>query len=379
MKLSGAILATVCMLSASLTTGNASDLLDELSSPPGNLFEVTDASATTSASDSAIQQCSFEGACGSCGSSGEAGCGSSCSAGCDGGCGCGCAGSSCPLTGLFDTIGSATSPLGITLKSDRCFDRFIEPVTNSVFFEDPRSRTRLRFLFINQQVPQSTPVLGDTDAQVFGLEATFALTERLSIIAQKDGWINIQSDGIGHQDGWANLATGLKYVLIRDVENQFLLSGGFQYEWTNGSSEVFQGNGDGVWTPFLSVGKEFNCDTHFIGVTGFHLAADNADSSSWYYSLHVDHAITDKLYGLIEMNGLHYIDDGTRLPADIEGGDLLNLGSTTAEGNYLMTMAFGGTYKINQNWETAAAYEIPLAGKGDIFDDRFTFTLSFIY
>jgi len=362
--------AILLMLGQGLSV-QAGELLDQLSSPPAQLVEaVSDSIPSTD-----LQQvgCTVDsGSCGAaCQSSG------SCGAMSDraGGCGCDAAGTSL----LAGWMPNSSGMLDLDLKSDRAFDGFIEPVTNSVFFEDPRSRTRLRFLFINQTIPNSTPVLGGGDFQVYGLEAAFALNERWSIIAQKDGWINLQADGIPHQGGWANLATGLKYVLIRDVENQFLLSTGFQYEWSNGSSDVFQGNGDGTWNPFLSAGKQFNCDTHLITTIGAHLPSDNADSSSLFYSMHVDHALTEQLYGLVELNGLHYIDDGSRLAVPFEGGDLLNLGSTNAEGNYLLTMAFGGTYKFNANWETAAAYEIPLAAKGDIFDDRLTFTLSFVY
>ncbi|NQV23948.1 MAG: hypothetical protein HQ518_06225 [Rhodopirellula sp.] len=351
----------------------ASDLLDELSAPPSKLVDVvSQADSPISSGIQTVGHTACSAACGAaCSSTGNCGAGGERTAGCGG---CDSAGGM-----LNNVFGGATGLLNLDLKSDRAFDRFIEPVTNSVFFEDPRSRTRLRFLFINQTIPNSTPVLGGGDFQVYGLEATFALNERWAIIAQKDGWINLQADGIPHQNGWANLATGLKYVLVRDVENQFLLTTGVQYEWSNGSSAVFQGNGDGIWNPFLSAGKEFNCNTHVITTIGAHLPSDHADSSSVFYSLHADHALTDKLYGLMELNGLHYVNDGSRLAAPIEGGDLLNLGSTTAEGNYLLTMAFGGTYKFNPNWETAAAYEFPLAGKGDIFKNRLTATLSFVY
>jgi hypothetical protein len=362
--------AVLLMLGPGISA-QAGDLLAQLSAPPAQLVEtISDVAAA-----SKFQNVSYAADSGSCGAACKPG--GNCGPACNRAGGCGCNGAS---GGLLDGVLSAPSGLlGIDLKSDRAFDGFIEPVTNSVFFEDPRSRTRLRFLFINQTIPNSTPVLGGGDFQVYGLQAAFALNERWSIIAQKDGWINLQADGIPHQDGWANLATGLKYVLIRDVENQFLLSTGFQYEWSNGSSDIFQGNGDGTWNPFLSAGKQFNCDTHVVTTIGAHLPSDDADSSSLFYGLHVDHAVTEKLYGLIEFNGLHYIDDGSRLAVPFEGGDLLNLGSTNADGNYLLTMAFGGTYKFNPNWETAAAYEIPLAGKGDIFDDRLTFTLSFVY
>ncbi|MHC4877181.1 MAG: hypothetical protein ACYTGL_11860 [Planctomycetota bacterium] len=348
----------VAVLALSGATAQADDLLEQLSGAPPQLVEtVTDEQADVQPVSHSMYDHHEAAAC-TCGE-------------------CCVEESNCLLSQVFGTVGGLIP--GTDLKSDRCFDGFIEPVTNSVFFEDPRSRTRLRFLFINQTIPESTPVLGGGDFQVYGLQATFAINERLSVIAQKDGWINLQADGIPNQDGWANIATGLKYVLVRDVENQFLLSGGFMYEWANGTGNVLQRQGGNVWTPFVTAGKEIGCNTHAVATTGFHLAADSLNSSSWYYSLHLDHALTEKAYALIELNGLHYIDDGKAGPLPFEGGDLINLGSSLADDFYQVTMAFGGAYKINQNWETAAAYEIPLAAKGDIFDERLTFTLSFIY
>ncbi|MBI1309847.1 hypothetical protein GC176_00960 [bacterium] len=364
------------LLAVPAASAQADDLLAQLSGAPPQLVQTITVDETGPQADETVQDVSysiFDGQADDCCTHGA----------CGDACGCGCGSSSdCLLTsalnGVFGTVAGLVP--GTDLKSDRCFEGFIEPVTNSVFFEDPRSRTRVRFLFINQQTPPSTPVLGHSSVQVYGMQATFALNERLSVIAQKDGWINIQSDGIGNSGGWANLATGLKYVLVRDVENQFLLSGGVMYEWSNGSSSVFQGHGDGIWTPFLTAGQEIACNTHVIGTVGAHLPSDKwNDSTSWYYSFHLDHAITEKAYLLTELNGIHYTSNGGRLPVPIEGGDLINLGSTTADGSYLVTMAFGGTYKFSDNWQSAAAYEIPLTGRNDIFQQRLTFTLSFIY
>lgn len=361
-------------IAVSMGPAHAEDLLAQLSSPPNPLVALANVEdeAVAAASD-IIQPMSCKTGCGAA----QPGCGAS-GAGCspwwDG------AGNTDLLGSVFDTVGGALAPLGTDLKSDRCFDGFIEPVTNPVFFEDPRSRTRLRFLFINQLIPEGSLLQGG-DLQVYGLEATFALTERLSIIAQKDGYIELQSDLLPNTEGTADIATGLKYVLIRDVENQFIVSTGVQYEWSNGSSDVFQGNGDGVWNVFLSGGKEICCDTHFVAAFGGHFPSDpSAESTSLYYSLHLDHALTDQFYALWEMNGLHYTRSGRAIPGlDEEGGDLINLGAGNVAGNHILTTAFGFTYKFNPNWETAAAYEFPLTKRNDLLDERLTFTLSYVY
>ena len=52
-----------------------------------------------------------------------------------------------------------------------------------------------------------------------------------------------------------NMNFGLKYLLVRDVEEQLLGSVGFMYEPPMGERDVFENHGDGVmtawaWTPF---------------------------------------------------------------------------------------------------------------------------------
>jgi hypothetical protein len=267
-------------------------------------------------------------------------------------------------------------------ESDRAFEGFIEPVTNSVFFEDPRSRTRLRFLFINQMIPESS-ILGGGDYQLYAAQVTVALTERLSIIAQKDGYINLQADAIPNEGGWADLATGLKYVFVRDTSRQFLLSGGFMVEWSNGSGEVCQGNGNGMWNFFLSTGKEFGpCGkNHFVGTVGWHLPMDGGqESESIFYSLHLDRRLNNELYVLWELTGVEIVESGSRLPGvTVEGGDLINLGAGNVAGNHFISTAFGLTYKFSPNLEAAAAYEFPITNRKDLMSNRTTLTMSLIY
>lgn len=376
MSFSRILLTGVCVVASSLGTANADDLLAQLSSSPNPLVALAEAEAPAAA-PTAKETAPDAGACGTSGGN----CGAP-GAGCVAGTGSWLDGpANLDLLGsVFGTVGGALCPLGTDLKSDRAFDGFIEPVTNPAFFEDPRSRTRLRFLFINQLIPEGSLLRGG-DLQVYGLEAAFALTNRLSIIAQKDGYIELQSDLLPKTEGTADIATGLKYVLIRDVENQFIVSTGVQFEWSNGSSDVFQGNGDGVWNVFVSGGKEIACDTHFVAAFGGHFPSDpSAESTSLYYSLHLDHALTDQFYALWEMNGLHYTRSGSAIPGlDEEGGDLINLGAGNVAGNHILTTAFGFTYKFNPNWESAAAYEFPLTKRNDLLDERLTVTLSYVY
>lgn len=284
---------------------------------------------------------------------------------------CNCQSCDCNACTLCDRI-----PLLNKFPSDRCFDDFVMPVSNPVWSIDPRSLTYVRGVFINQMIDAQTPVLGAGDLQVYALQLGIALNERLSVIAIKDGYNTLQTRGVGNATGWSDIGLGLKYVLIRDVENQFLLSGGLIYEATNGSSRVFQGNGDSVWTPYLSLGKQIGCG-HLIASTGYHIPGDTAEESqSIYYSVHYDHPITSKLSAVAELNGIVYTKSGQALPLNIEGGDWINLGATNVAGNNFISTAFGANYRVNRCLSVAGVWEFPITGRKDLMDSRTTVTLT---
>jgi hypothetical protein len=115
---------------------------------------------------------------------------------------------------------------GCVAPSDHCFDRFISPISNPLFFEDPRQLSELRFIYAHHIIPEDTPVLGSGDANYYAMQARVRLADRLSLIATKDGYIDMESNGTGDADGWADVAAGLKYTLLRDVQQRLLASGG---------------------------------------------------------------------------------------------------------------------------------------------------------
>lgn len=284
---------------------------------------------------------------------------------------CRCQSCNCSACTLCDRI-----PLLNKFPSDRCFDDFVMPVSNPVWSIDPRSLTYVRGIFINQMIDAQTPVLGAGDLQVYALQLGIALNERLSIIAVKDGYNTLQTRGIGNASGWSDIGLGLKYVLVRDVENQFLLSGGLIYEATNGSLRVFQGNGDGVWTPYLSLGKQVGCG-HVIASLGYHAPGNShEESQSFYYSVHYDHPMTNKLSAVAELNGIVYTKSGQALPLNIEGGDWINLGSASVAGNNVITTAFGANYRFNRCLSMAGVWEFPITSRKDLLDSRTTVTLT---
>ena len=182
------------------------------------------------------------------------------------------------------TTRAAGSWAGWLVPSDPCFSEFISPITNPTFFEDPRTLTELRFIYARHKVP--APALGGT-VNVFLLQARAALTENLSVIATKDGFMTSSNPLI--DDGWFDVAAGLKYNLFSDAETQELLSAGVTFELPVGSRASQQGNGDGLFHLFLTGGTEFGNNNHWISGSGFLLPADgSAESTVWYWSNHFD-------------------------------------------------------------------------------------------
>jgi hypothetical protein len=256
-------------------------------------------------------------------------------------------------------------------ESDRAFEGFIGPISNPVFSKDPRSLTEARALFIHNQIPGGHP-LGGGNFQVFGLQVRVALTERLTLIADKDGYATINPGGAPNQDGWLNLGLGMKYVFIRDVERQLLLSGGFMWEPQTGEAGAFSSHGDGTFAFFLTGGKEFAGCWHALGTIGYQLPIDASENSSYYYvSLHLDRKI-GRFYPLVELNWFHWVAGGNRgLPAALgEGDGLLNLGTTGVAGNDLVTAAVGGKFKFGPHAEIGAAWEFPISNRRDLIDSR---------
>ncbi len=255
------------------------------------------------------------------------------------------------------------------LPTDRCFDEFVSPMTNPVYFEDPRVMTEAKVLFIQHRVPAAA---AGGSVQLYALQVQVALTDRLAIVADKDGYIVSQNPLIA--DGFADVAAGLKYNFYADYERQRLASVGVSYEMPVGSTRSLQGNGSGEFHLYLTGAARLGCDWHWISATGFRLPADTVDESQmWYWSNHLDRRLTDRLYAFGEVNWYHWLRSGQQTAlAGVEGGDLFNFGSTGVAGNDIVTGALGVKLKTNSGGELGFAWEIPLTDRRDVLQDRLT-------
>lgn len=280
----------------------------------------------------------------------------------------GCGADTC-LSGLLKTI----------KPSDHCFDDFISPMSNFIFFEDPRTLTEARAIFFNHSLPNQVGSLNlpGGDVQLYALQLRFALSERLSVIAVKDGFIVADMDGGPLDDllndGWADVSAGLKYNLHRDPCSGSLLSAGFTYEIPIGSQRALQDIGDGEFHFFLSGGKRlWDGMGHYLGAVGYRLPVDGeVQTSSIHWSNHLDVKLTDRVYAFTEVVWWHWTESAdTGLPLGVAGHDAFNLSSTNVAGNDFVTQNVGLKYKPSGKMELGVAYEFPLSDFEDITANR---------
>jgi hypothetical protein len=278
------------------------------------------------------------------------------------------------------------------LKADADFDKFIKPMTNPVYFDEPFNRTYIHLLTAYQHLPSSVnTTLGDIPLdghlQLTAWRINYAVNDRLSIVAAKDGYIDFAPKYVlKHQSGWGDIAAGLKYALIRDPKNEFILSAKVLFEFSQGSRDVFQGNGHGNAAHSLSFLKGWN-NFEFVGMLGGIIPFDRSQEStelndSWHVSYDIIKGLwcedtKNKIFPLIELNHFHVLDSGNyhsnqfpEIAASIvkfEGGDVINLGAPNA-GDHpdFVTLGVGFRYRSLYPCfplDFGFAYEFPLTSK----------------
>ncbi|WKZ57899.1 MAG: hypothetical protein QY326_04310 [Bdellovibrionota bacterium] len=261
---------------------------------------------------------------------------------------------------LISCIGVGASGSAL---ADR-LDDMISPIANPLIFEDPRIISELRPAFAYHEV-QKGFVTGGGDVQLYALQARFALTDRLALIATKDGYIDFNpEEALTDETGWGNVAGGLKYAFYEDRECATIATAGLRYEIPMGNTDVFQGNGDGSFNPFLSGAMALG-PINLMSSSGFRFAVDSDDSSFFDFNLAASTQLFDILYPTIDVNLVHVLDAGSRLPIADEGFDLFNFGSSESEGITTVLGSAGARLRLASNIDWGVAYQFPLTqGEG---------------
>ncbi len=249
--------------------------------------------------------------------------------------------------------------------------RFVHPITAPYFHEDSFITTDIRAWFLYHDFPTVNAIAGG-NAKVGALQARLALTDRLQLVAYKDGYADFDSGAVD-AEGWMDVAAGLKFNVIQDWENQLHVSIGAGYELSIGDNQVLQD--DDEWRLWASVNKGFD-RLHLGGTLNYFIAADkgqalgNSDHLSWH--LHADYYICEWFSPVVEFNGYHVIDEGA-VALPFSGVDVANLGGDASES--VITYGIGGELRPWKGVGLRAAYEAPITDANDLFGYRWTFSL----
>lgn len=300
--------------------------------------------------------------------------------------------------GLLSSIAFAGSvsldPSAAPVSSD-AFSKARRPISNPTLFDLALPTTNLHPIFIYHALPDqiSTTASGlplGGDVEVYALQFEFALNERFSIVATKDGYVDINPDAtLSSESGFANLGAGLKYAFLLDPEAGHALSGTVTFELPTGNRDVFQGEGDGTVNLLLS-GLKMVDAWQFAGGGGLVLPFSDQQSTSSWVSAHASYDLCDWFIPLVEVNWFHVLDAGDGRPsfnaqaggavpviAEFEGGDFFNLGASNSVANRdFVTAAVGFRSRITSAVDLGLAYELPLTQEEDsVMKERVTLDL----
>lgn len=269
------------------------------------------------------------------------------------------------------TLTTAVIALALPAIAQDWTTQAIAPVANPIFFESPLIQSEVRPLFAWHRLDKG--LLGtDVDVRVYAAQLRWAVNDRLAIIATKDGYIEVDPEGAPGSDGWADLAAGFKYALLKDDENQCYITPGLTFEFPTGNTDVFQGNGDGEFNVFVSAVKGWD-RFHVTANLGGRIPIDmDEENPNVRYGLMLDYYTCKWFIPFVSFNAFTTLGDGAGLPIDSEGFDLINFGASNASGTTQGAIGVGFRSRLLDNLDLGFAYEWGIIEDDDIFKDRLT-------
>jgi hypothetical protein len=272
-------------------------------------------------------------------------------------------------------------------QSDSEFRYLASPVSNPFYFEDPRSLTEIRPIFIYQETPTKNAVFHGGDIEYFGVQARVAFTERLSLVVSELGWIWDEPHG-GRPDfepgsGFAEVHLGPKYTFYRCEQTGTIAAAGLTFEIPAGDRKTFQDTGNLSLVPYITAAQSFGRTSYgnfnAMGTLGYDFGVDNARSDHLFLNLHLDHDFAHIFYPFIEMTWYYYAQNGKREDINFEGRDLFNFGAEHVSGHSEVDLALGTRYRMNDHVQFGGAFEFPLTSDKDLMAWRLTFDVIFRY
>jgi hypothetical protein len=247
--------------------------------------------------------------------------------------------------------------------------RFVHPLSAPYHHEDAFITSDVRAWFLYHQFDDDTQLGDDGDLLTLAAQLRLAITDRLQLVAYKDGYIWIDTPLVD-KEGWADIAAGLKYAIVQNFKDQFHWAVGVGYEFPWGDPKVLSNDDEvRVWT---SVNKGYEA-WHLGAVVNLFVPTNgddslgNSDRLSWH--LHADYRLNDWFSPVLEMNGYHILDAGDS-PLEFQGVDLANIG--TGAGDLVITLAPGAEFRPHKDIGLRGAFEFPLTNEKDLFGARLT-------
>ena len=129
----------------------------------------------------------------------------------------------------------ATPPPPAPVEQPKKRMRYVPNIGQPIFNEPAQITTEIRPIYIYHEIPNGFPSNGG-HANAVAVQLRAAITDRLGFIATKDGWMDIDfDDTLTDEDGFLNIAAGLKYAVISKPEDDTFLSLGLRYEAPTGN------------------------------------------------------------------------------------------------------------------------------------------------
>ncbi|MEM8782354.1 MAG: hypothetical protein AAGE65_05790 [Planctomycetota bacterium] len=264
------------------------------------------------------------------------------------------------------------NPAGIAEPPEQ---RHVAPITSPFYHEDSFITTDLRAWYLYHDFPSAgiPGGVGGGRANAVALQVRVALTDRLQLVAYKDGYADFETGAI-KDDGPFDLAAGLKYAVIQDWENDLHVAVGVGYELGIGDDEALQEDDEArIWA---SIDKGFG-KLHTGATINVIIPTDAedplGDSTSIFWHARADYYLHELFSPVVELNGYHTVEEGDNAPLTFNGVDVANLGGGQSED--VITIGFGGETRPLDNLAFRFAYEFPLLENEDLFGYRWTLSL----
>ena len=268
------------------------------------------------------------------------------------------------------------------------------PISNPTLFDLALPRSEVHAFFIHHRFPDRVnsaigPVDAGGDLNLFAIQLELAITDRFSLVASKDGYIDLNPDNsFSSDEGFANIAAGAKYAFIYDPAKQLVVSGTATIELPTGDDGVLQGEGDGLLNLIVSHLK-LHQQWQIASAAGVQVPFDNEMSTQGFVSAHVSYEVSPWFIPLVEVNWLRVLDGGDGSPARFggipsiavfEGADVINWGAAAADDSDYVTLALGFRSRLCEGIDMGVAYEFPLTDEEEnLTEDRFTVDATFAF